>query len=406
MNRLAPSANGAFIAIANRDADKDTVRLGAAALALAPRRGQKVVRAQSDAVDARGEKLLVGIREEERLAHFAAAPAPPTTDDDDSPWESVVKQENIRPRGRTRQFAPPALGRVEVVDIGGQRRARLLHLRSDGCRLHALHPRRGCDASAGASNAVASNAVSPLYANGVVLHLRTSSNVTGHLDLKLKYADQCATCVDGLLAYGAQPKKLHIVYELCSAWNVPLKDRPMFENAIDVVKGFGPDAALVYGALSRATRSSEEELIAIVDAAAPAHVLVAFPEEDALDIGEDPDMLRQYLASAIATSAGHAVYAQSWWHGADALLYYNLNNVSRRGDIPRDLEAHADVLNALVDECAAPGAPLPVVYLIGRTSPKNKRARKRADDEGAASARVPPAPTRTSQSLYGDARPR
>ena len=60
------------------------------------------------------------------------------------------------------------------------------------------------------------------------------------------------------------------------------------------------------------TRSSEEELIAIVDAAAPAHVLVAFPTEDARLIGDDPDRLTQYLASAIATSAACNLRAVSW----------------------------------------------------------------------------------------------
>jgi hypothetical protein len=54
----------------------------------APRRGQEVVRAPVAAVDARGEKSLVGVREEERQAHFAAAPGPPTTD---GPGRSAVE---------------------------------------------------------------------------------------------------------------------------------------------------------------------------------------------------------------------------------------------------------------------------------------------------------------------------
>jgi len=377
-NRLATSANGAFVAIANRDADNDTVRLGAAALALAPRRGQNVVRAQVAAVDARGEKSLVGVREEERQALFAAAPGPPTTD---GPGGGVIKR---RPPGK---LAPPLLARVEVVDIDGKRRARLRVLHSPGCRLHELHPRRGGDAAA------------PLYKDGVVLHLRSSSDITGQL--KDKYADQCMTCVDGLVAYRARPGKMHVEYELSSAWKTPLADRPMFHNAVAVVKGFGDDAALVYAALSRATRSSVEELIEIVDAAAPAHVLVAFPEEEALDIGDDPDRLERFLAFAVATSAGQSIYIQSWWHDQNALLYYNINNVNRRGDMPRDLEAHADVLNALVAECTARGGPLPVVYLIGRTSPgdKKKKARKRADDEqrAIAAGKPPPRPERPDE---------
>jgi hypothetical protein len=103
-------------------------------------------------------------------------------------------------------------------------------------------------------------------------------------------------------------------------------------------------------------------------------------------IGDDPDRLTQYLASAIATSAGHSIYAQSWWHGTDALLYDNLNGIS---DIPRDVEAQADVLSALLDQCTAP-----VVYVIARTSPgKNaKRAAKRRRDERRAIAAGTPLP--------------
>ena len=363
VNRLAPSANAAFVGLSSRDADKDTVRLGAAAVTLAPRRGENVVRAQMAAVEARGEEEtgLVRVREEERRAHFAAAPGAP-------------REANPAGHSRTRTLPPPALARLVVERIGGERRV----------HLHHLAPRS-------ASDGAPSNAASPLYASGVVFHLRTSSKLGGDTLLLHKFADQSATIVAGLLAHGAKPQRVHLAFELCSAWRVALEDRAGFANAIESVKRFGPDAAIVYCALSRATRSSEEELIAIVDAAAPAHVLVAFPTEDARLIGDDPDRLTQYLASAIATSAGHAIYAQSWWHGTDALLYNNLNGIS---DIPRDIEAQADVLNALLDQCSAPEGTPPVVYVIGRTSPgsNSRRRRKRDEDERRAIAAGTPLP--------------
>jgi len=358
VNRHAPSANAAFVGISNRDADTPTVRLGTAAVTLAPRRGENVVRAQMAAVEARGEEEtgLVRVREEERRAHFAAAPGAPGV-------------ANSRGRSHTKTLPPPALARLVVEQIGGERRVHLDHL-----------------APRSASDGAPSNAASPLYASGVVFHLRASSKLGGGTLLLHKFADQSATIVAGLLAHGAKPQRVHLAFELCSAWRVALEDRAGLANAIGAVKGFGPDAAIVYCALSRATRSSEEELIAIVDAAAPAHVLVAFPTEDARMIGDDPDRLTQYLASAIATSAGHSIYAQSWWHGTDALLYDNLNGIS---DIPRDVEAQADVLSALLDQCTAP-----VVYVIARTSPGNaaKRAAQRRRDERRAIAAGTPLP--------------
>ena len=374
VNRLAPSADGAFVGLSSRDADKDTVRLGAAAVTLASRRGEKVVRAQIAATEARGEEetRLVRVREEERQAHFAAAAAP--------------REANPAGHSHTKLLPPPALARLVVEQIEGKRRVRLQVLQG---------PR-------------ASNAASPLYANGVVFHLRTSSRLGGDAPLLHKFADQSATIVAGLLAYGVKPQRVHVAFELCSAWRVPLEKRVAFQHAMDVVKDFGPDAAIVYCALSRATRSSEDELIAIVDAAAPAHVLVAFPEEDAQLIGDDPDKVRGYLASAIATSAGQAVYAQSWWHGIDALLYNNLNGISRGvNDIPRDIEAQADVLNALLDQCSAPEGITPVVYVIARTSPRSatKRRRKRDEDERRAiAAGTPPPPPRRRQARDAPAR--
>jgi hypothetical protein len=222
VNRHAPSANAAFVGISNRDADTPTVRLGTAAVTLAPRRGENVVRAQMAAVEARGEEEtgLVRVREEERRAHFAAAPGAPGV-------------ANSRGRSHTKTLPPPALARLVVEQIGGERRVHLDHL-----------------APRSASDGAPSNAASPLYASGVVFHLRASSKLGGGTLLLHKFADQSATIVAGLLAHGAKPQRVHLAFELCSAWRVALEDRAGLANAIGAVKGFGPDAAIVYCALS------------------------------------------------------------------------------------------------------------------------------------------------------------
>ena len=185
-------------------------------MTLAPRRGENVVRAQMAAVEAGGEeRRSPRARREERRAPSR----PPRCAAGGEPRGALTHED----------VPPPALARLVVERIGGERRV----------HLHHLAPRS-------ASTAPPENAASPPLRGGVVFHLRTSSKLGGDTLLLHKFADQSATIVAGLLAHGAKPQRTTPRPAALLAWRVPLEDRAGFANAIESVKRFGPDAAIVY----------------------------------------------------------------------------------------------------------------------------------------------------------------